>query len=185
MFDVLQSTGREVIDNTDMVSLTRRHGYIRVPEAFRDMGLQWARAGRSEMASSHLEKALHLLPDNRKSPLKTTLANLYFSQKHDKKSEALYYEVLIEDPENKDESYKYPLIAHELLCHSSMLAEALVEGGWHPEEPEDGEEEEEDDELTNDAEDDDDVVEREDDDDEEEEDNDTDEGDEDQNNTSE
>jgi hypothetical protein len=100
--------------------------------------------------------------------------------------ELVRYSVAVpQDPENKDESYKYPLIAHELLCHSSMLAEALVEGGWHPEEPEDGEEEEEDDELTNDAEDDDDVVEREDDDDEEEEDNDTDEGDEDQNNTSE
>ena len=89
-----------------------------------------------------------------------------------------------QNPDNKDESYKYPLIAHELLCHSSMLAEALVEGGWHPEEPEDPEaeeEEDEDDDLTNDAEDDDDVVEREDDDDEEEEDNDTDEGDEEQN----
>lgn len=101
--------------------------------------------------------------------------------------ELVRYSVAVpQDPENKDESYKYPLIAHELLCHSSMLAEALVEGGWHPEEPEDGEEEEEeDDELTNDAEDDDDVVEREDDDEEEEEDNDTDEGDEDQNNTTE
>lgn len=59
---------------------------------------------------------------------------------------------------------RYPLIAHELLCHSSMLAEALVEGGWFPEEPEEAEEDAGDD-----------VIER---DDSDEEDNDTDEGEE-------
>jgi len=109
----------------------------------------------------------------------------FLCQKENMEELVRYSVAVPQDPENKDESYKYPLIAHELLCHSSMLAEALVEGGWHPEEPEEAEEEEEeeDDELTNDAEDDDDVVEREDDDEEEEEDNDTDEGDEDQSNT--
>ena len=89
--------------------------------------------------------------------------------------ELVRYSVAVpQDPENKDESYKYPLIAHELLCHSSMLAEALVEGGWHPEEPEEDEEEEDDEPTTSLSNGEDDVVERED----EEEDDDTDEGDE-------
>ena len=59
-------------------------------------------------------------------------------------------------------SFRYPLVAHELLCHSSMLAEALVEGGWYAEQPEDLEDEDDDDDdLSNDI-DDDDVDERED-----------------------
>lgn len=65
------------------------------------------------------------------------------------------------DPDNKDESYKYPLIAHELICHSSMLAEALVEGGWQQEQPDDvDDEDEDDDDLSNDI--DDDIEERDD-----------------------
>ena len=93
----------------------------------------------------------------------------------DNLEELVRYSIAVpQDPENKDESYKYPLIAHELLCHSSMLAEALVEGGWHPEEPEEDEEEEDDEPTTSLSNGDDDVVERED----EQEDDDTDEGDE-------
>lgn len=35
-----------------------------------------------------------------------------------------------DDPDDKDESYKYPLVAQELICHSGVIAEALIEGGW-------------------------------------------------------
>jgi hypothetical protein len=58
-------------------------------------------------------------------------------------------------------SFRYPLIAHELICHSSMLAEALVEGGWQQEQPEDADDQEDDDDdLSNDV--DDDIEERDD-----------------------
>ena len=47
--------------------------------------------------------------------------------------------------------FRFPNVAQELICHGSMMAQSLVEGGWHAEEPEeeeadeaDGEEDEED-----------------------------------------
>jgi hypothetical protein len=40
------------------------------------------------------------------------------------------------DPSKKDESYKFPNVAQELICHSSTIAQAIVEGGWSKKEEE-------------------------------------------------
>jgi hypothetical protein len=33
------------------------------------------------------------------------------------------------NPEDKDESYKFPNLAQELICNSSLLCQVLIEGG--------------------------------------------------------
>lgn len=42
--------------------------------------------------------------------------------------------------------YRYPIVAQELLCNSSMISLALVEGGWVPEEKDEVEADDENDE---------------------------------------
>ena len=34
-------------------------------------------------------------------------------------------------------NFRFPNVAQELICHSSMIAQALVEGGWAKEEEDD------------------------------------------------
>mmetsp|Transcript_29506 Transcript_29506/g.44845 ORF Transcript_29506/g.44845 Transcript_29506/m.44845 type:complete len:168 (-) Transcript_29506:2745-3248(-) len=63
----------------------------------------------------------------------------------------IYYSVAVpEDPTNRDESYKFPFVAQELLCQSGMIAESLVDGGLI-ENQEEIHDEEEDDEYESDG----------------------------------
>jgi len=82
-------------------SLARDFGYVRTPGAFVDMGWYWAASGRPGMAASGLRKAMDLLPDERRGPLKQALADIYLMQDRSQESEALFYELLVENPRNQ------------------------------------------------------------------------------------
>ncbi len=85
----------------DMWSLSYRQGYIRMPDAFVQLGWTWALSGQPGLAFTGLKKAMALMPDGEKGHIKQRLADMYFMQKEDDESEALYYELLVEDPQNQ------------------------------------------------------------------------------------
>ena len=81
-------------------SLSQTWGYVRVPELFAEIGWMWALSGQPGAAISELKKAMELLSDDRKAAVKQALASLYVSQK-DEQGEALFTELLMENPENQ------------------------------------------------------------------------------------
>jgi hypothetical protein len=44
------------------------------------------------------------------------------------------------DPENHDKSHKYPFVASNVLNANQTICQALLEGGWSQDEPEEEEE---------------------------------------------
>jgi len=82
-------------------SLSRDYGYVRTPGAFVDLGWYWAASGQPGMAVSGLKKAMELLPDEKHGPLKQALAGIYLMQDQPDESEALFYELLVENPQNQ------------------------------------------------------------------------------------
>jgi Tfp pilus assembly protein PilF len=81
-------------------SLSLDYGYVRSPQAFVQLGWVWALSGQPGLAVSGLKRAMDLLPENKKSMLKQTLAGIRLSQDEDEESETLYKELLMENPEN-------------------------------------------------------------------------------------
>jgi tetratricopeptide (TPR) repeat protein/4-amino-4-deoxy-L-arabinose transferase-like glycosyltransferase len=81
-------------------ALARYYGFVRSPEAFLRMGLAWARSGRPGLAVSGLRRAIEFLPNENRGAVKQMLADIYFLQDEDEAGETLYYELLVEDPEN-------------------------------------------------------------------------------------
>ncbi|MDI6775401.1 MAG: tetratricopeptide repeat protein [Verrucomicrobiota bacterium] len=85
----------------DIRLLAFRYGYVRAPEAFAQLGWVWAQSGRPGMAVAGLKRALDLLKDGSKGELREMLAGMYLRQDQEEKSEALYYELLVENPNNR------------------------------------------------------------------------------------
>jgi tetratricopeptide (TPR) repeat protein len=52
------------------------------------------------MAADNLKKAMELVDTGEQGSLKADLAGVYLGQRRDEESEALYFELLVEDPEN-------------------------------------------------------------------------------------
>jgi len=92
----------EVVDNLKkryhIWSLAQRYGYVRLPQAFVNLGWTWALSGQRSLAVSSLKKAMSLLPDDKRSSVKRTLADVYFLKGEDEESEVLYRELLAENP---------------------------------------------------------------------------------------
>ena len=82
-------------------SLARTYGYVRVPEAFAELGWTWALSGRPGLAASGLRRALALTPKAGRGAVRQTLADIHLLQDQDEESEALCYETLVEDPNNQ------------------------------------------------------------------------------------
>jgi Tfp pilus assembly protein PilF len=82
-------------------SLARHSGYVRMPQAYADLGWTWALSGQPGLAVAGLRKAMELMPEGHRSQLKQTLAGLYLAQEDDARSAALYRELLNEDPQNR------------------------------------------------------------------------------------
>jgi tetratricopeptide (TPR) repeat protein len=82
-------------------ALSRYYGYIRVPEAFAELGWSWALSGRRGVAISGLERAVAVASDADRGPMKQLLARLYVSQEQPEKGESIYRELLAADPGNK------------------------------------------------------------------------------------
>ena len=86
--------------NVRVWSLSRYYGYVRLPESFAAMGWAWAASGNAGMAVSEMKRAMELLPRDRQQPVKQALAGFYLLQEQNEESEALYYELLVENPEH-------------------------------------------------------------------------------------
>ncbi len=85
----------------DILGLSQVHGYVREPGAFSGVARTWALTGQPRMAARSLQRAMDLVDDEQQSMLKADLAGLYLGERRDAESEALYYELLVEDPENQ------------------------------------------------------------------------------------
>ncbi|MBL7076470.1 MAG: tetratricopeptide repeat protein [Kiritimatiellae bacterium] len=85
----------------DVLALSRVYGYVREPEAFSGIAHTWALTGQPRMAAQSIQKAMGLVGVEEQDNLKADLAGLYLGQRRDEESEALYYELLVENPDNK------------------------------------------------------------------------------------
>jgi tetratricopeptide (TPR) repeat protein len=102
--DAIEAEMQRLVDDQSrryqVWALARYYGFVRSPEAFLHMGLAWARSGRPGLAVSGLRRAMEFLPDENRGAVKQMLADMYFLQDEDEAGETLYYELLVEDPEN-------------------------------------------------------------------------------------
>ncbi len=96
--DALSRDGRQ---KARVWSLARSYGYVRMPEAFADIGLSWAVSGYPGMAVSGLRRAISLKGENAPR-LKQLLAAVYLVQDQPQESAELYNEVLAQTPDNRN-----------------------------------------------------------------------------------
>lgn len=81
--------------------LARTFGYVRLPQAYADMGMTWALSGQPGMAVAGFKRAIELDP-SRKAQLSQGLATAYMAQSPAAaESEALYRQMLDENPSNR------------------------------------------------------------------------------------
>lgn len=78
-------------------ALSRTYGYVRIPQAFADMGMVWALSGEPGMAVAGFKRAIELEPGAR-DKLTYGLASAYLAQSQGKEGEALYRELLEKNP---------------------------------------------------------------------------------------
>jgi tetratricopeptide (TPR) repeat protein len=81
-------------------ALSRYYGYVRTPETFAQIGLAWALSGRPGVAVSGLRTALQLSGRDQSQTVKLSLADVYLKQQEEEKGEAIFAQVLEEDPGN-------------------------------------------------------------------------------------
>jgi len=81
-------------------SLSRYYGTVRAPEAFAQMGWNWAYSGRPEMAIAQMEKAADLLPEAQRETLQGVMADLYMQDNRPLEGEAIYKTILSREPAN-------------------------------------------------------------------------------------
>lgn len=82
-------------------SLSRFYGYVRLPQAFAQLGMTWALSGQPGLAVSRLKTAMDLLPEEDRAPVKQALADVYLVEQESEKSESLYRELLQQQPDNR------------------------------------------------------------------------------------
>ena len=96
-------------------ALSRFYGYIRDPQMFVRLGFQWARSGMPGTAMAQIQRAMDLVPTDRRGSLVNMLAALYANENDVVKSRQVYQEVLDKDADN-----------HEALI--GMMRLALMDG---------------------------------------------------------
>ncbi len=78
--------------------LSQVHGYVRMPHAFADMGWTWALSGNPGMAVTSLKRALDLSEDM--PGVRSALAGVYLGMEQDIQSEAVYRQILEQNPDD-------------------------------------------------------------------------------------
>ena len=78
------------------------YGYIRNPDAFVRLGHAWARSGRPGDALSQIRRAIDFVPSDRRTVLLNMMASLYASENEQRKSRAIYEEVLAKNADDHD-----------------------------------------------------------------------------------
>jgi tetratricopeptide (TPR) repeat protein len=81
-------------------SLSRHDGYVRMPEAYAQLGMMWAYSGQPGMALSGLKRAVELAPRESRSRMARALADVYLDQNREQESETLYRQLLGKDPKD-------------------------------------------------------------------------------------
>lgn len=78
------------------------YGYIRNPDAFIRLGHAWARSGRPGDALSQIRRAIDFVPSDKRTILLNMMASLYASENDQRKSRAIYEEVLRKNANDHD-----------------------------------------------------------------------------------
>jgi Tfp pilus assembly protein PilF len=81
-------------------ALSRYYGEVRSPGAFAGLGWEWIGVGDGDLAASNLQRAMGLLPEDGRDAVKQRLASLYLMGDQNTESQALFYELLVENPRN-------------------------------------------------------------------------------------
>lgn len=81
-------------------SLSRVYGYVRMPEAYANLGMSWAYSGQPGMAVAGYKRAIELAPD-RKDQLSQGLAMAYMAQDQSAAGEEILRQLIEKDPTNK------------------------------------------------------------------------------------
>lgn len=80
-------------------SLSRVYGYVRMPEAYANLGMTWVYSGQPGMAVAGYKRAIELAPD-RKDQLSQGLAMAYLAQDQAAEGEEILRGLLEKDPNN-------------------------------------------------------------------------------------
>jgi predicted Zn-dependent protease len=80
-------------------SLSRVYGYVRMPEAYANLGMSWAFSGQPGMAVAGYKRAIELAPD-RKDQLSQGLAMAYLAQDQSAAGEEILRQLLEKEPGN-------------------------------------------------------------------------------------
>ncbi len=83
-------------------SLARYNGYVRLPEAFAQMGMTWARSGQAGMALSELERAEEMLADKNKWQIRQLMSSILMRENRYDESAEIYKDILIDDRGNSE-----------------------------------------------------------------------------------
>ena len=104
--DELENELKEFADNLPnrlpVWALSRHYGYVRSPLLFAQLGWTWAMSGQSNFALSGLNRALEIAPEDARSRIQQTMANMLLQQDEQEESEALYEEILKSNPQNRN-----------------------------------------------------------------------------------
>ncbi len=94
----LETFQRSLKAPLEIWSLSRTFGYVSAPEAFARLGWTWAMSGQSNLALKSLSRALEDLRPERRSQLRTVMADVYLQNNDLLAGERVYHEILAEDP---------------------------------------------------------------------------------------
>ena len=82
-------------------SLSRYYGYVRSPEIFAKLGWGWALSGQTGAALAGIKRAIDLLPTEKQTGALQAMANIYSLADDKAKTEAVYQDIIKNDPENR------------------------------------------------------------------------------------
>ncbi|MEI7436540.1 MAG: tetratricopeptide repeat protein, partial [bacterium] len=97
--DFENAMGR-VKDHYRIWAVSRYYGYIRLPEAFVDLGMTWALSGQPGMAVIGLKKAIELSPAGQTDLMTASLAGVYLGNDQIEEGEMLFKQLLDRNPKN-------------------------------------------------------------------------------------
>ena len=103
--EVIERDLKEFIKNLKrqypLWSLSRYYGYVRSPDIFAKLGWGWALSGQPKAALAGIKRAIDLLPTERQTDALQAMANIYSLTDDKIKTEAVYQDIIKNDPQNR------------------------------------------------------------------------------------
>lgn len=97
--EAVKELSRNLKQKYQIWSLSRVYGYVRMPEAYADLGFSWAYSGQPGLAVAGYKRAIELAPE-RKARLSQGLAMAYMAQDQVEEGEAVLKEIVAANPTN-------------------------------------------------------------------------------------